>query len=136
VRAFGVDRSTLAKLNRTKAAVQYPQSGTYKAALEVYHHLHCLNYIQMYTFYDYYSVRNPVMLSETAEERFDHKDHCIDILRQAIMCRADLNVYTYHWSREYSQPVGNLFSHHRCVDWDCFSGWVAGHGPKEPKPEK
>lgn len=40
--AFGVDRPVLEKLNRTKAAVEYPGTGTYKAALEVFHQLHCL----------------------------------------------------------------------------------------------
>jgi len=42
VHGFGVDRIVLERLNRTKAAVEYPGTGTYQSALEVFHQLHCL----------------------------------------------------------------------------------------------
>lgn len=90
----------------------------------------------MYTYLDYYRDRNQIMLLETEKEHEEHKDHCIEILRQSLMCRADLNVYIYHWASSFDAPVANLNSRHRCVDWGALNDWVAKHVNKEPRQSK
>ncbi|QDS73727.1 hypothetical protein FKW77_003900 [Venturia effusa] len=123
VRNFGVDHGTLEKLNLTKGAVQFPGTGTYQVGIEAYHQLHCLNYIRMYTYQDHYGASDYDMIAESPDERQTHKDHCVEILRQRLMCNPDLNVYTYHWGSKYDVPFAHLFTSHRCVNWDAFHDW-------------
>lgn len=67
------------------------------------------------------------MIAEDEQESQGHKDHCIEILRQRLMCTPDLNIYTYHWVRELDLPFGNLYTQHRCIDWDHFHNWTQKH---------
>lgn len=82
------------------------------------------NYVRMYTYQDHYGEIDYDMVAESAEERREHKDHCVEVLRQRLMCNPDLNVYPYHWVEQYDRPVGHLFTRHRCVDWDHFHNWA------------
>ncbi|KAI8628055.1 hypothetical protein F5Y19DRAFT_439414 [Xylariaceae sp. FL1651] len=68
--------------------------GGYHGQLEVFHQLHCLNLIRQYTWRDWY-FRHPEivrmsgdMLASDVEARM-HTDHCIEALRQALMCHGD-----------------------------------------------
>jgi hypothetical protein len=78
----------------------------------------------MYSYKDHYSQIDFDMANETPEESAEHKDHCIEVLRQRLMCNPDLNVYTYHWVDRFEKPWANLFSSHRCVVWDHFHQWA------------
>lgn len=55
-------------------------------------------------------------------------DHCLDYLRQSIMCRADYSMYTLYWatSQQGNKPV---LTHHppkpqKCVNWDKLHAWM------------
>ncbi|KAK2051248.1 hypothetical protein LY76DRAFT_676349 [Colletotrichum caudatum] len=80
LRNFAVNRETLACANKLRAAIQWPGTQKYQAGLEAFHYLHCLNYIWMYMYMDYYDKIDFDMLQEPLEERTEHKDHCIDAL--------------------------------------------------------
>lgn len=123
---FGVERSALAKVNKTQGLVQWPNTTKYMVGLETFHHLHCLNYIRMYSYMDYYEKKNDDMLFETLEERTNHKDHCIEALRQKLMCTPDVNVYSWHWLSTLDRPSTDFKTQHRCVNWSRFFGWLRG----------
>ena len=93
----------------------------------------------MYSYMDHYAAIDFDMVAESAEERRDHKDHCVEVLRQSLMCHPDLNIYTYPWVSRHDQAWGNLASGHRCVDWDHFHGWAQNnlmtYYPPKTKPE-
>ncbi|RWA08720.1 hypothetical protein EKO27_g6398 [Xylaria grammica] len=79
-----------------------PKRG-YVANLEVFHYLHCLNQIRQFTYKEHYAThmaewiekdhRSIVDLNVTdpnnALDRM-HVDHCIDALRQQLMCSANV----------------------------------------------
>lgn len=94
------------------------------------------NYIRMYTYHDYYAGIDYDMIGETAEDQREHKDHCIEVLRQRLMCNADLNVYPYHWVEEFDMPVGHLFTQHRCIDWDNLHTWAKSAAVRQPPLQK
>jgi hypothetical protein len=73
---------------------------------------------------DHYEKIDYDMVAESAEERRDHKDHCVEVLRQRLMCNPDLNIYSYHWVSRHHGAWGNLYTRHRCLDWDHFHGWA------------
>ncbi|OBT70906.1 hypothetical protein VF21_10406 [Pseudogymnoascus sp. 05NY08] len=86
-------------------------------SLGVYHQLHCLNRIRK-SFY-----RDKLLPNDDDEEFNFHKNHCFDVLRQAILCYGDTSL-VYWWKREYTDfdDEGNIKGHS-----DKFSSL----GPKE-----
>jgi hypothetical protein len=54
------------------------------------------------------------------------RDHCIEMLRQKLMCTPDLNIYSYHWLDALDHPYTGLHTRHRCIDWDKFFEWSMG----------
>ena len=57
-------------------------------------------------------------------------DHCIDSLRQAIMCHANTAVYTAVWTDPSYDPTridlrGDAVT--QCVSWDSVMAWA---GPR------
>lgn len=105
----------LPELNRTEPkrgsrfmtvppGVPHPSSpGGYVGVTEVFHHLHCLNMLRQYIWRDEYAPASedghkdpsgkpplPFMLRHKARE---HTSHCVETLRQALMCNADVTPY-------------------------------------------
>ena len=87
--------------------------------LDVYHELHCLKYIRHYIYRDSY----PII--KTNVPSLDHVDHCIDSLRQLVMCRADVAVQTYSWIPTLRIPWANFKTEHECQNWDALDDWAS-----------
>jgi Mycotoxin biosynthesis protein UstYa len=51
------------------------------------------------------------------------KDHCLDTLRQSIMCHADISLITMRWGHLQPIPLGNFSAPHECIDWRSLDGW-------------
>ena len=51
-------------------------------------------------------------------------EHCIEGLRQYIMCQPDLTVWTFDWKAGFDSPVPNHHVDHECVNWDKLQDWV------------
>ena len=52
-------------------------------------------------------------------------DHCIDVLRQAILCHADVSLFTLQWSQAEPMPRADFSNEHDCVNWDVLNAWAA-----------
>ena len=50
--------------------------------------------------------------------------HCLDSLRQGIMCQGDTSLLTMRWGKMQAIPVANFSSPHQCVDWDRLDAWA------------
>ncbi|KAK9796589.1 putative DUF3328 domain-containing protein [Seiridium cardinale] len=66
---------------------------------------------------------SPVALRNVGPEETPHwllhTDHCLDLIRQALMCRADTSLMTFQWEADRREPMIKLESpEHVCVDWD------------------
>jgi len=46
---------------------------------------------------DYYSTRDYAWTYDRASSLRKHTDHCIDILRQVLMCNGDMGLVMFHW---------------------------------------
>ena len=53
------------------------------------------------------------------------KDHCVDDLRQALMCHADTSVVTFDWKPQYRRPWPNFSIDHTCVNWEALDNWAS-----------
>ncbi|KAM3073015.1 hypothetical protein ACMFMG_008733 [Clarireedia jacksonii] len=48
-----------------------------------------------------------------------HIDHCLEMLRQVLMCRPDTSLTTFLWVNSQDKPILNIEPFEReCVDWD------------------
>jgi len=112
-----VTKAELDRMNRTSIQLA-DGSGDYLAALDVYHHLHCVKMIRHYIHPEYYKMPQSLMV-DTAE----HIDHCLDAIRNELMCRAEVTFTTYEWLPDLSIPWAQLSYDHTCVDFDAIHQW-------------
>ncbi|PMD61028.1 uncharacterized protein K444DRAFT_720792, partial [Hyaloscypha bicolor E] len=108
-----------AKRLPNKTAQVSGEPGSYIASLEMFHQLHCLNQLRL------------VYFDETKDMSTDdkikvglHIDHCVDYLRQAIMCHGDIEMITFDWdeNKEYYPPNYNVV--HRCRKFEPIERWA------------
>ena len=55
-------------------------------------------------------------------------DHCADILRQKLVCDADVGIITYNWIKNHHAPHPNFNVQHRCRDFDAVVRYALAHG--------
>ncbi|KAL8660536.1 MAG: hypothetical protein Q9202_006459 [Teloschistes flavicans] len=130
VGAFGLQEAEFLRLDQTldwnTTRLADYQGGQMFATLEVFHQLHCLNLIREYTYKDYYESRSP-SFTDPPEMVRTHVDHCIEILRQKLMCDADVGVITYNWVAIRGLPWPNFNVVHQCRNFDGVVEWGKRH---------
>lgn len=61
------------------------------------------------------------------DELFMHVDHCLESLRQVVMCSADVSVYTLQWTpHNRHKPAVKVPQPHACTDWEALHEWMLG----------
>ncbi|KAF7324952.1 hypothetical protein MKEN_00537600 [Mycena kentingensis (nom. inval.)] len=90
----------------------------YIAELDVFHNLHCLNMIRKGLHKDYYQ--------EQAME-LDHLDHCIDWIRQALMCASDTSVIVWQWDPKQQKTTFQGDVAHTCRNFELVRQWGKEH---------
>ncbi|PHH72496.1 hypothetical protein CDD80_4502 [Ophiocordyceps camponoti-rufipedis] len=103
------------RMNRT--ALELRNGGGFYGQLSAYHHLHCLKMLRQVLWHDAYNVSIKAMRG--------HADHCIDDIRQSLMCHADLSVVTFDWLPGRRRPWPDFRLEQTCVDWGALDGWAA-----------
>jgi hypothetical protein len=132
-------RMTLEQLLRTgekpsPSMARYPDEygGGYIASVEVIHQLHCLNMIRKVS----WGVHNETLGHEYHDSPEDfriHLDHCIEMIRQNIMCRSDVTMLTYDWVEGVKDPFPNFNIPHQCRNFEKILSWVDEHRVFAPK---
>ncbi|CAG8067396.1 unnamed protein product [Penicillium salamii] len=119
--------------------------GGFPANVEGLHHLHCLVRISLlsssllaptkllknllrqslYYNYDYYhaKVEGPFVNDDYIVRR--HVSHCLDIIRQELMCTVDTGVLGQIWIYpESPEPYVDFNTVHRCKNFEDVRGWA------------
>jgi hypothetical protein len=52
-------------------------------------------------------------------------DHCLDMIRQSLMCQGDMQLLTMKWRTGGRIPTANFTMPHKCVNWDNLETWAA-----------
>ncbi|KAK1981464.1 hypothetical protein LZ30DRAFT_720000 [Colletotrichum cereale] len=118
------------QLGRDQFGVAVPDGSGFIGTLNVYHELHCIKRLYQYTYPEVYP-RGDTPAAEASSRQ--HKDHCLDFLRQSAMCHADVGVITFQWSPESLLPVANA-THHQCANWEKLARWTKGRTVDMMKP--
>ncbi|KAI0113113.1 hypothetical protein F4814DRAFT_449560 [Daldinia grandis] len=120
--------------------------GDYLGVMGVYHHLHCLNNLRRIVHWDYYESRvadvgstgpfgkghsgkpiDPPMSKEYQAYIYHPTDHCINAIRQALMCHANTEIHTGQWIYDPDRPQASKLGSHSvttCVKWDSLNNWA------------
>ncbi|KAE9407446.1 hypothetical protein BT96DRAFT_914739 [Gymnopus androsaceus JB14] len=88
----------------------------YIISLEVFHQLHCLNLLRKSLYPDHYPT-----------ELFIHLEHCVDIIRQALLCNVDITPIPWRWSEFGQITVPRMDGSHGCVDFASIQKWAYDH---------
>lgn len=98
-----------------------PASGGEEYDISVFHQLHCLKYVRLYLYEVLAIAQNGI---KNEGERYfvnrtdDHVSHCLDYVRQGLMCSADMTV---EWPRREqtgpSSVVDGWGVGHQCKSW-------------------
>lgn len=142
-----IPASEAAKLSEPTARV-LDEPGDYFVGLDVFHQLHCLNWVRKRLRPERYGLEMDGFTDEQRSESFVHTgkpplmsghyplqedvpltdttlDHCIDSIRQSLMCSADVSPVIWHWRKSgFKQDMNNT---HVCRDFDKIKGWTKEH---------
>lgn len=115
----------MVELGRPLDSIQYPDrhGGGYLAQVEMIHQLHCLHIIWQ----DHHYERVPLLVEERKNRPDYHErhfQHCIDIIRQRLLCTADPGLVTFRWVEgEDHTPEPDFNTRHMCSDWKRLIEW-------------
>ncbi|BAE62512.1 unnamed protein product [Aspergillus oryzae RIB40] len=119
----------------------------YLIQLDVWHELHCLNdlrktlYPERYTMDSLDSLKFPNGTINRDTDMFRHWDHCIDSIRQALMCHADVSPIPFHINVPARKGIfPRLATTHTCRNFTKIQEWArerfAGEWRVELEPEE
>ncbi|TRM64878.1 hypothetical protein BD626DRAFT_490213 [Schizophyllum amplum] len=114
--------------NRTHPVTKDAPDGYYLGHLDVFHQLHCLNYLRMSISPERYK---PLIRQDMLE--YEHLSHCVDSIRQSLMCSSDISVNVWQWSEHYQGVAGRVNVAHSCRNFDKIKDWVRERlAPEDP----
>lgn len=100
--------------------------------LDVWHELHCLNdlrkvlYPEVYGGLDALKLDNGTINRET--DMFRHWDHCVDSIRQTLMCHADVSPIPFHINVPANTGIfPRLATTHTCRNFTKIQEWSKEH---------
>ncbi len=122
-----------------KTAPETPDEGDgYVIVLNVFHDIHCLHNLRRAYFYflrdEWNSTHNPYSLFESPEAALvshgghrlgmEHVDHCIDGLRQSLMCTGDITPNVFQHSAKTNDMRARATVVHECRSFDKLRQWL------------
>ncbi|KAG1733895.1 uncharacterized protein EDB91DRAFT_1238504 [Suillus paluster] len=118
------------------AMARYPDEygGGYMVTIEGIHMLHCINMLRRVSWGDHYR-SSDFAIHDSPEGFRTHLDHCIEMLRQNIMCRGDVAMLTYDWVEGSLDPLPNFNVPHQCRNFEKILDWVDEHRVIVPTSE-
>jgi hypothetical protein len=81
--------------------------------------------------YDYYKAKKEGAFVNSEYIVRVHTTHCLDILRQVLMCNPDVGVLGQVWWQPENQtspsPFVDFNTVHRCRDYEAVRAWAEAH---------
>ena len=91
-----VTEDEMRHLGKLDDSLPLPDGG-YFGSLTVFHQLHCIWRVQKALYPKYYLAN---LSEEEAFLNLGHSEHCLDVLRQSILCNADTSMITMKWAEQ------------------------------------
>ena len=129
------DASNLAP-DQVKINAKY--GGGYPANVEGLHHLHCLNLLRQALHYnfDYYHALGQGPFQNDDHVLQSHVTHCLDIVRQQLMCSIDTGLLGQIWLYpDAPEAFVDFNTKHTCKNFDAVRAWAETNQLLEDTPE-
>ncbi|KAF2206739.1 hypothetical protein CERZMDRAFT_52560 [Cercospora zeae-maydis SCOH1-5] len=101
--------------------------GGFAAGLGVAHNLHCVKKIKQFLYFDYFY---PDVEVGSGHYKYlqHHADHCLNFIRQSVMCHMDTSLYTLVWAPGEDEKQ-DVIKHRapgaqKCVRWEKIQQWM------------
>ena len=134
---IGVSKKDMAKIHHPDWSAQFPpETGAgdnkYIAATIGAHQLHCLHYIWQDHYMSYFP--KTADKAQRVPELYErHYEHCVDNIRQSLMCQFDTGIIPYNWVLDHQNPTPNANTHHKCMNWDALQAWLKDRAVDMPE---
>ena len=72
----------------------------------------------------------PMMVGDDGEDELfghTHIDHCVDSIRQSLMCSADISPLVWQWKEEFEETKIRADIVHSCRDFESIREWAVEH---------
>lgn len=122
---LNLTKNEILALDRSPHSVQYPDEmgGGYFGLLEATHQLHCLERVWQ----DHHLEHFPKAQAEKNKMPLfyeQHYEHCLDIIRQRLMCTADSGIVTFRWVKGTPNPYPDFNTRHQCRSWEKLTNFA------------
>lgn len=104
--------------------------GGFFVNVEGMHHLHCLNLMRksLYYNYPYYKDLGTHAFKNDDQILQLHISHCVDTLRQVLMCNVDTGVLGQVWYNPHKPAAfPDFHTTHTCKNYDVVRQWAEEH---------
>jgi hypothetical protein len=101
------------------------QPSKYLVGLSVFHQLHCLSRIRRLLHPERYPWQLGANIS--AVETRVHDNHCVDLIRQALMCAGDVSPIHWEWKEDVGMALPSAKGKHTCRRWEGIMQWAKEH---------
>ncbi|EIM79520.1 uncharacterized protein STEHIDRAFT_163559 [Stereum hirsutum FP-91666 SS1] len=136
---FGISR-----IPRAQASLMFNKSvpipgdeENYIISLDVWHQIHCLNMIRQALYPDRYGAMNSTLFlvdlrapqemnfeEPLAKVPFDHVAHCINSIRESLICSADITPNVWYWDERVQRSIPSFDVVHECRDFGALKEWA------------
>lgn len=99
----------------------------YFGQIDAFHQLHCLNEIRQHAYWDHYHKHKWGAYDDHTPHplHWTHISHCINAIRENIMCHADMEVITSTWTAGQDWPFPDFNLRKKCSNFDQLQDWQA-----------
>ncbi|KAJ8516158.1 hypothetical protein ONZ45_g6500 [Pleurotus djamor] len=112
--------------------VPAPGAQVYVGGLDVFHQIHCLDMIRMAAYPDRYnaSQRHQMHLRRSGSMGHpkisdqEHLQHCINSVRQSLMCSSDISINPYYNPKLEKRPFPRFDQLHTCRNFEKIKDWA------------
>jgi hypothetical protein len=125
--AIPVEEAAASGLNPDQVQINSKYGGGFPANVEGLHHLHCLNLMRqtLYWNYDYYKAKGDGAFKNDDNIVRYHVTHCMDIIRQQLMCMPDTGVLgQVWWDPKAPKAFVDFNTEHKCKNYDAIRQWA------------
>ncbi|KIM95117.1 hypothetical protein OIDMADRAFT_134566, partial [Oidiodendron maius Zn] len=122
------DEMAVQLLNRT-TRIPGDDNG-YVIGLDVFHQLHCLNHLRKILYPDRYRIFDN-LTGVNLTLAIDHTEHCVDSIRQSLMCSVDISTIYWQWDTARQKTIANAQTTHICKNFEKIQAWARDHAIRD-----
>lgn len=99
----------------------------YFISITVFHQLHCLNALRKAIYLKRYNSSIVDTEGKVDYGQWHHVDHCVELLRTALLCHPDLTARTFRWHESAGSQILHYWTTHTCQNFDPIMEWASAH---------